>query len=138
LGKEQLFRAPFGFFMRALGGIPVQRGQRTNLVQQAAARFGQVSRLFLVVPPSGTRSRAPHWKSGFYHIARAAEVPIVCTFLDYSRKVAGVALVLTPTGDIAADMDRIRAVYAPILGKHPELTTPVRFLEEDEPRAESA
>lgn len=138
LGKKQLFRAPFGRFMRALGGVPVDRSQRSNLVEQVAARFGEVERLHLVVPPSGTRSRAPYWKSGFYHIARAAGVPIVCTFLDFSRKVAGVGLVLMPSGDTSADMDRIRAVYAPIRGKHPEKTTPVRLSEEDEPRAGAA
>ena len=138
LGKQQLFKAPFGWFMRALGGVAVERGQRSNLVQQAAARFAEVERLFLVVPPSGTRSRAPHWKSGFYHIAHAAGVPIVCTFLDYARKVAGVGLVLMPSGDIAADMDKIRAFYGPIRGKYPENTTPVLLPEEDAPRAASA
>jgi len=138
LGKQQLFRAPFGRFMRALGGVPVERGQRSNLVRQVAARFAEVERLFLVVPPSGTRGRALHWKSGFYHIARAAGVPIVCTFLDYSRKVAGVGLVITPSGDTRADMDRIRAVYAPIVGRYPNKTTPVRLSEEDGPRRAAA
>lgn len=133
LGKRQLFRFPFGWFMRMLGGVPVDRDKRTNLVEQAAKRFGDVDRLFLVVPPSGTRSRAPHWKSGFYHIARAAGVPIVCTYLDYGRKRAGVGPVLMASGDIPSDMAKIRAFYAPMKGKFPEKMTPVRLIEEDAP-----
>jgi 1-acyl-sn-glycerol-3-phosphate acyltransferase len=138
LGKRQLFRAPFGWVMRLLGGVPVDRGQRSNLVQQVVERFENTERLFLVVPPSGTRSKAAHWKSGFYHIARAAGVPILCTSLDYSRRVAAVGLVLVPSGDVAADMDKIRAFYAPIRGKYPEAMTPIRLPEEDAPRAATA
>ena len=85
------------------------------------------------MPPSGTRKRATHWKSGFYHIARGAGVPIICTFLDYGERTGGVALVLEPSGDIAADMARIREAYAPITAKYPALVTPVRLLEESAP-----
>ena len=90
LGKDGLFRPPFGALMRWLGGIPVDRRAPGGMVTQAAARLRAADRLLLVVPPSGTRSRAPHWKSGFYHIASAAGVPILCTFLDYRRRVGGV------------------------------------------------
>jgi 1-acyl-sn-glycerol-3-phosphate acyltransferase len=86
-----------------------------------------------VVPPSGTRSRAPHWKSGFYHIARAADVPIVCAFLDYRRKVGGIGPVFTPTGDVVADMEPVRAFYAGVTARYPDRTTPVRLAEEDAP-----
>jgi 1-acyl-sn-glycerol-3-phosphate acyltransferase len=131
LGKRELFRAPFGGLMRWLGGIPVDRSRRANLVEQAAARLREADRLFLVVPPSGTRSRAPHWKSGFYHIARAARVPIVCAFLDYERKVGGIGPVFVPSGDLGADMDRLRVFYRDVRGKYPEHETPVRLSEED-------
>src|SRR5690606_4795308 len=77
--------------------------------------------------PAGTRSRAPHWKSGFYHIAHEAQIPIVCGFLDFRRKVAGVGPAIIPTGDVRADMDRIRAFYADKTGRRPEATTPVRL-----------
>lgn len=133
LGKRELFRWPFGGFMRWLGGIPIDRSRSSDVVQQAVDRFGTQETLFLVVPPSGTRSRAPRWKSGFYHIARGANVPVVCSFLDYRHRVAGIALVFTPSGDIPADMDRVRAVYEGVSGKYPERTTPVRLREEDEP-----
>jgi len=131
LGKRELFRRPFGWLMRRLGGVPVDRTVRQNIVQQAVDRFAAVDRVQLVIPPSGTRSRASHWRSGFYHIARGAGVPIVCAFLDYRRKVGGIGLVLEASGDVAGDMARIRAFYADITAKFPALTTPVRLLEED-------
>jgi 1-acyl-sn-glycerol-3-phosphate acyltransferase len=132
LGKRELFRWPVGRLMRALGGLPVDRAARQNLVQQAVDRLGSVDRLHLVIPPSGTRSRATHWKSGFYHIARGGRVPIVCAFLDYRRRVGGIGPVLMPSGDVAGDMTRIRAFYADIAGKFPEAATPVRLRDEEE------
>jgi len=133
LGKRELFRRPFGGFMRWLGGVAVDRSERRDLVRQVVDQLTAGARLFLVVPPSGTRRRAEYWKSGFYHIARGAGVPIVCAYLDYARKVGGIGLVFTPTGDVVADMDRVRAFYAPIRGRFPEQTTPVRLREEDAP-----
>lgn len=138
LGKRQIFRAPFGGFMRWLGGIPVDRSARTNMVAQVVERFGEVDRLFLVIPPSATRKKAAHWKSGFYHIARGAGVPILCTFLDYSRKVGGIGTVLMPTGDVRADMDVIRAFYEGVRGRYPENHTPIYLPEEDPPQVRAA
>jgi len=132
LGKRELFRGPFGSMMRWLGGLPVDRAVRQNLVQQVVEGFAAADRLHLVVPPSGTRSGATGWKSGFYHIARGARVPIVCAFLDYRRKVGGIGPVLTPSGNVAADMVPIRAFYAGVTAKFPERTAPVRLLGEDE------
>ena len=131
LGKRQLFRRPFGGFMRRLGGIPVDRDRRTNLVQQVVDHFATVDRLFLVIPPSGTRRRAEYWKSGFYHIARSADVPIICAFLDYHRKVGGVGPTIVPSGDVAVDMQIIRDFYDGITAKYPALTSPVRLRDED-------
>ncbi len=131
LGKRELFRAPFGGLMRWLGGIPVDRDRRMNLVEQAADRLREADRLFLVIPPSGTRSRAAHWKSGFYHIARTARVPIVCAFLDYSTKTGGIGPVFVPSGDLGSDMDRLRLFYHDVRGKYPDNETPIRLSEED-------
>ena len=133
LGKRQLFVGPLGWLLRRLGGIPVDRARRTNLVEQVTAYFATVDQLFLVIPPSGTRKRATHWKSGFYHIARGAQVPIICAFLDYRRKVGGVGPTVVPSGDVRADMRIIRDFYAQVTGKHPALTTPPLLLEEDAP-----
>jgi 1-acyl-sn-glycerol-3-phosphate acyltransferase len=138
LGKRQIFRKPFGRLMRWLGGIPVDRSKSTNLVAQVVERFGELDRLFLVIPPSATRHKAPHWKSGFYHIARGAGVPILCTFLDYSRKVGGIGPAIMPSGDVRADMDAIRAFYEGIQGRYPENHTPIYLPEEDPPKAAAA
>jgi 1-acyl-sn-glycerol-3-phosphate acyltransferase len=132
LGKQELFRWPLGGLMRTLGGIPVDRSRRQRMVEQAAERFAESDGLFLVVPPSGTRSRAKHWKSGFYHIARGAGVPIICSFLDYRRKVGGIGPTLMPTGDVRADMDVIRTFYTGVGACHPDQVTPMRLREEDE------
>ena len=131
LGKRELFRAPFGGLMRWLGGIPVDRDRRMNLVEQAAGRLREADRLFLVIPPSGTRSRAAHWRSGFYHIARTARVPIVCAFLDYATKTGGIGPVFVPSNDLGSDMDRLRLFYRDVRGKYPDNETPIRLSEED-------
>jgi 1-acyl-sn-glycerol-3-phosphate acyltransferase len=136
LGKRELFRWPFDRALRWLGGVPVDRRAPQGLVGEAVARFAEAKQLFLVIPPSGTRARATHWKSGFYHVARGAGVPIVCSYLDYRERVGGIGLVLTPTGDVRADMDRIRAFYAPKRGKYPAQATPVRLREEDRDAAD--
>ena len=135
LGKKELFRWPFGGFMRWLGGVSVNRGTRENIVQQVVDLYGVSERLYIVIPPSATRRRASHWKSGFYHIARGADVPVMATFLDYRRKVGGIGPVFRLTGDMKADMDVLREFYAGVQGKYPELTTPVRLAEEGDDTA---
>lgn len=130
LGKQELFRWPFGWLMRRLGGLPVDRRASHGVVGEAVARFADAGDLFLVIPPSGTRARASHWKSGFYHVARGADVPIVCAYLDYRDKVGGIGLVLTPTGNVPADMALIRAFYAQKHGKYPAQAAAVRLREE--------
>jgi len=132
LGKRELFRPPFGWILRRLGGVAVDRSARQGLVGEAVARFAETDHLFLVIPPSGTRRRAAHWKSGFYHVARGAGVPIVCAYLDYRERVGGIGLVLTPSSSIGTDMDRIRAFYATKQGKYPAQAAPVRLREEEE------
>lgn len=130
LGKSQIFRPPLGWLMRRAGGIPVRRDRRTNLVAQAAETFARASDLALVVPAEGTRGYTEHWKSGFYHIARRARVPIVFGYLDYARRRGGFGPAFEPTGDVKRDMDRIRAFYADKVGKYPECFGPVRLADE--------
>lgn len=95
-----------------------------------ADEFSRHEALALMVPAEGTRSRGTHWKSGFYHIARKACVPIGLGFLDYSTKRAGIGTPFWPTGNIKADMDVIRAFYADKIAKHPEDYTPPLLREE--------
>ncbi len=130
MGKHTLFRGPAGPLMRALGGIPVRRDRRENLVLAMARVFESHESLALTVPAEGTRSYATHWKSGFYHIARAAKVPIVMGYLDYARKRGGFGPELLPTGDVSRDMDAIRTFYADKVGKYPDCAGPVRLREE--------
>lgn len=129
-GKHTLFRFPFGGVMKALGGIAIERSKRHNRVKQLASLFETRPNLVLTMPAEGTRSYRDHWKSGFYHIAREAGVPIVCGYLDFDKKEGGFGLTLYPTGDVQADMDQIRAFYADIQGKFPEKFGPVRLREE--------
>jgi 1-acyl-sn-glycerol-3-phosphate acyltransferase len=119
MGKEEIFKPPFGGIMRWLGGIPVNRQSANNLVAAAVESIKAADGpLQLVVPPEGTRSKVRYWKSGFYYIAAGAGVPIVLAFMDYERKISGLGPVFYPTGDLQADMLRIQAFYAPYSGKN--------------------
>ncbi|MDP1685891.1 lysophospholipid acyltransferase family protein [Hydrogenophaga sp.] len=119
MGKHSLFRAPFGGVMRWLGGIAVNREQSTNLVAASAQAIREAdSPLQLIVPPEGTRSKTRYWKTGFYYIAREAQVPIVMAYMDYERKLSGLGPLFEPTGDVDADMATIKAFYAPFKGKN--------------------
>ncbi len=120
IGKDSLFRRPFGTFFQWLGGIPVDRTKSHGMVQQIIQRFREHEDFVLVMVPEGTRTKTDHWRTGFYHIAVGAGVPIALGFLDYRRKRGGIGGVVTPTGDIDTDMRAIRAFYAGITGKHPE------------------
>jgi 1-acyl-sn-glycerol-3-phosphate acyltransferase len=119
MGKHSLFKAPFGGIMRWLGGIPVKRTQTNNLVAASAEAIRAADGpLQLIVPPEGTRSKTRYWKSGFYYIALAAEVPIVMAYMDYSSKRSGLGPIFKPTGHVDADMAAIKAFYAPFKGKN--------------------
>lgn len=119
MGKEQIFTPPFRGLMMWLGGIPVRRETSNNLVAASVEAIKAASGpLQLIVPPEGSRSKVRYWKTGFYHIAVGAQVPIVLAYMDYSRKVSGLGPVFQPTGDLEADMVRIKAFYAPFQGKN--------------------
>lgn len=126
VGKHTLFRWPFGPLMRALGGVPVDRRKSQNFVQQVVERMRSESEFVLVIAPEGTRSRTRRWKTGFYHIAHGSEVPIALGFLDFARRRAGIGGWFRPSGDLEADMTRIREFYADKTGKRPEQEGPVR------------
>ena len=130
MGKHALFRPPLGWLMSRLGGIPVRRDRNNRLVSQMAEEFRERESLALVVPAEGTRGYVPHWKSGFYHIARSANVPIVMGYLDYARKRGGFGPALYSTGDVRADMSEIRDFYADKVGMYPQYTGEIRLKEE--------
>jgi len=131
LGKREMFAGPFAPVMRALGGVPVDRSAPGGLVEQLAQKFDERDHLVLVVPAEGTRSRTEYWKSGFYRIAESAGVPIVCAYVDMERRTGGFGPIIQPSGDLSADMDRMREFYADKSGIKPGRFGPVRLREED-------
>jgi acyltransferase-like protein len=131
IGKNTIFKKPFGTIMRKLGGIPLDRSSRHNVVVQTAEMFKKTAKLIVVIGPSGTRRKREYWKSGFYWIAHKAQIPILCGYLDFENKTVHVGLSFVPTGNVKKDMDRIREFYKDIRGQHPELETPIRLENED-------
>ncbi len=124
LGKDTLFAPPFGWFMRANGGVPVNRSTRENVVEQTTHEFATRDQFVLVLAPEGTRKRVPEWRSGFWHVAKRAGVPICCVALDWSRKVARIGPTVTADeDDTAAGIARIRSYYVDVRGYHPALET---------------
>jgi len=119
LGKHTLFRWPLGWLLRWLGGIAIDRRSRQNVVEQAVQAFNARDRFILMLAPEGTRKQADYWKTGFYHIAQRAPVRILLTFMDYGRRTVGLGPVMQPSGDLEADMKKIREFYASIRGKYP-------------------
>jgi len=127
IGKDTLFRWPVGGLLRRMGGIPVNRRQSEGLIDQLVREFEQRPRMWLALAPEGTRSYVDHWKSGFYHLALRARVPVGLAFLDYGKRVAGVRTYLTLSGDEERDLARIRAEYAGKVGKRPHQAGEIRF-----------
>lgn len=126
--KDSAFRGSVGWFVRAVGGIPIDRSKSNNAVRQAAAYINAHPRVVLVIAPEGTRRKRDHWKSGFYYIAREAGVPIVLGYLNYREKRGGAGPTLYPTGDIEADMALIREFYAERgYGRYPENASDIRL-----------
>ncbi|EKE69491.1 lysophospholipid acyltransferase family protein [Gallaecimonas xiamenensis] len=125
LGKHQLFRFPFGWFFRALGGYPVRRDQHNNLVDQVVAYFRQEPSFVLGLAPEGTRSPVSRWKLGFYHIAKSAGVPLVLVGFDYPNKRFVIGPPLQPGPDMVADLQVVEAFYRQVQGKYPKVIPPL-------------
>ena len=118
MGKKSLTQGPFGWLIKALGCVPIDRSANHDVVKAMADVFASEKRIVLAVPPEGTRSAVREWKSGFYHIAVAAKAPIILSVLDYGKKAVSLAAVFYPSGDYDADLPLIRAHYAEAVGKH--------------------
>ena len=130
--KGSWVRGPMGVLLRSVGAIAIDRSKANNVVDAMVREFQVRDQLALVIPPAGTRKRGEHWKSGFYHIACGADVPVIPTYLDYRRKCAGFGPALRMTGDMTTDMDRIREFYADgrYAARFPSDVTPIRLREE--------
>ena len=124
--KDSWFKFPFNLIFGPLGGIPINRKprkegeERPSTVQAMASLFEGRDELAVMVTPEGTRSKRDEWKSGFYHVAKIANVPIGLGYLNYKDKVAGVGKMIYPSDDMEADMREIMAFYKDIPPKHPE------------------
>lgn len=119
LGKHTLFRGPFGPIFRAMGGIPVDRSAASGVVGEAVRSFAENTELVLGVAPEGTRRKVDRWKTGFFHIAHEAGVPIVPVALDWGRSTVRIGPVFTPSGDVAADLRTLQAFFVHARGKVP-------------------
>ena len=130
IGKHTLFKWPFGGLMRRWGGIPVDRSAAGGMVGQVAEAIKASEEAALVITPEGTRGESEFWKSGFYRIAQAADVPVLLARDDWATKVVELGPWIHPSGNVKADMDRIRSFYAGVVGRHPERQGPMRMKEE--------
>jgi len=133
--KDSYMKFPLGPFVRAMGGIGIDRSPkkeaqaRTSMVQLMADLFKEHPHLVMLVTPEGTRAKQENWKTGFYHIAMTAGVPIALAYMDYKKKRAGVGKIIYPTGNYEQDMQEIMQFYANIEPKFPEkFSVDVRYL----------
>ena len=126
-GKDTLFRWPLRRFFIALGGVPINRRERTGMVSQLQETFARSERLCLCIAPEGTRSKSEYWKTGFYRLALAAKLPLGLAFIDYGHKRVGVDRWVTLSGDEAADLATFRDYYAGKIPRYPEKAGEIRF-----------
>ncbi len=127
LGKSQIFDNPFGFVPRLLGGVPVNRDAPGGMAKQLAEELKASPGAAIILAPEGTRKKKDQWKSGFYRIAKDANLPIVTGFVDSTTKTLGVGPTLYPTDDVTADMDFLRKFYAGKKGVRPGLESEIRI-----------
>lgn len=127
VGKHTLFKKPFGWVIRLIGGVPVNRDTTKNFVQLVADVFNNHEELALALSPEGTRGKADFWRTGFYYIAKEAGVPIAFCFLDYGKKRGGFGPLLMPGDDIESDFEKFRDFYSGIKGKNPQDMTAIRL-----------
>ena len=119
MAKNSLFRWPWKNFMLDMGGVPVDRSSNKNYVQQMIDEFNRRKEFMLTIAPEGTRGTVRAWKTGFYHIAMGARVPLVVGMMDYPSKSGGLGPAIWPTGDYVADMKKVAEIYAKVTPKHP-------------------
>ena len=122
LGKDSLFRIPLvGWFLRNMGGHPVDRSKKTNMVDQIVEKFETLDKFIMAITPEGTRSYSPEWKTGFYRVSERVKVPIVLVGMDYTRKVVEFSEPIFTTGNMEADFEKMKEFFRRMKGKHPEL-----------------
>jgi len=121
LMKKELFFFPFGWFLKRMGGIPVDRTKKGDMVDRMAQKFASEKDLFLIITPEGTRKKVNEWKLGFYYIAKSANIPIVPAYLDYGSKTIGVGPSFYVSDKVTDDISRIKDFVKNAVPKHPAL-----------------
>jgi len=124
IAKHTLFNGFAGPIMRWLGGVPLNRGASTNFVDASVKIYANSENLIFAIAPEGTRSSVGRWKTGFYHMAKGANVPLALAYFDFSKRVGGIGKMLNTTENIDADMQAIADFYEPIMGKYPNNFNP--------------
>lgn len=119
-GKHTLFRWPLGPIFRHFGGIPIVRTRSTNIVSLYIAEFAKRDRMVLAIAPEGTRKRVPEWKTGFYHIAVGAGVPIVPVAFDFASRLIRIFPPVTPSGNVERDVEELRSRFVPSMARRPD------------------
>jgi 1-acyl-sn-glycerol-3-phosphate acyltransferase len=127
VAKHTLFATPLRALFLCWGGIPVDRRDPGGFLETLGEAYRVTPSFHLVITPEGTRSRTEHWKSGFYRLARAVDVPVGLAFLDRARREVGIGAWIAMTGDIASDLASLRAFYEDKAGWRPALAGPIRF-----------
>jgi 1-acyl-sn-glycerol-3-phosphate acyltransferase len=120
LMKKDWFFFPLGYFLKKMGGIPVNRKKKTFLSEQMVEVFNSQDSFYLAIAPEGTRKKNVQWKSGFYYIALSAHVPITLAYIDYKKKEIGVFDNFYPTGNAGSDMMAIKQHYKHVNGRNPD------------------
>lgn len=138
MGKHTIFRQPARALMLWLGGVPIDRRQSHDVVAQMSDAFAGEEVLHLLIPPEGSRARRAKWKTGFWHIAMQANVPVYLSFLCYKTRRVGIGPRIDLTGDINADMRRIIGFYVPMVGKYPDQGPQLEDMKIDYAQAEAA
>ncbi|MGK0378301.1 1-acyl-sn-glycerol-3-phosphate acyltransferase [Patiriisocius sp. Uisw_017] len=122
VGKKDLFKPPFGWYFRWMGGAPLNRGKAENKVQAIANVIKSKEEFRLAIAPEGTRKKVHKWKTGYYYIAQEAVVPIIPISFDYPKKILSIGKAFYLTGNITADEKELRKFYDGVVGKIPEWT----------------
>ncbi len=124
IAKHTLFNGFAGPIMRWLGGVPLNRGASKNFVDASVEIYANSENLIFAIAPEGTRSSVGRWKTGFYHMAKGANVPLALAYFDFSKRIGGIGKMLNTTENIDADMQAIADFYEPVMGKYPNNFNP--------------
>jgi 1-acyl-sn-glycerol-3-phosphate acyltransferase len=126
--KKELFKFPMKTILEKTGGLPIDRSKKKNMVAQVVDWVNKADEMYIVIEPEGTRKRVDKWKSGFYHIALEAKIPIFLAYIDYDKKEAAIDELYEPTGNKEKDFEYFRNYYSKIAAKHPEKFNTESFL----------